>query len=210
MSDFSPYMIKTFTECPRKFEYKYIKNIMMPQKASNFERGKKIHALANYYLKGADITKLEKALASDEAKIWQTLKTNEFFNKQYVKSEYTLSAKIKNYWVGGRLDALMQDENSYYILDYKTGSIPQNPEFDWQTMIYLYCASKILNTTCIKFVYIDLKNNENKIIEFSKTRQDEYENLLAETLDKMNTVEFSQNPDACRFCEYQKLCLPQI
>lgn len=179
----------------------------MPQKASNFERGKKIHALANYYLQGIDITKLETSLLPEEAAIWQKLKNNEFFNKQYVKSEYTLSAKIKNYWIGGRLDALMQDENCYYILDYKTGAIPPNPEFDFQTMIYLYCASKILNTTCIKFVYIDLKNNENKIIEFSKDRMTEYEKTLSDMLDKMNTTDFPQNSDACRFCEYNKLCM---
>ena len=207
MSDFSPYMLKTFKECPKKFEYKYIKKIIMPQKASNFERGKKIHALANYYLQGIDITKLETSLLPEEAAIWQKLKNNEFFNKQYVKSEYTLSAKIKNYWIGGRLDALMQDENCYYILDYKTGAIPPNPEFDFQTMIYLYCASKILNTTCIKFVYIDLKNNENKIIEFSKERMTEYEKTLSDMLDKMNTTDFPQNSDACRFCEYNKLCM---
>ncbi len=207
MSDFSPYMLKTFKECPKKFEYKYIKKIIMPQKASNFERGKKIHALANYYLQGIDITKLETSLLPEEAAIWQKLKNNEFFNKQYVKSEYTLSAKIKNYWIGGRLDALMQDENCYYILDYKTGAIPPNPEFDFQTMIYLYCASKILNTTCLKFVYIDLKNNENKIIEFSKDRMTEYEKTLSDMLDKMNTTDFPQNSDACRFCEYNKLCM---
>lgn len=205
MSDFSPYMLKTFKECPKKFEYKYIKKIIMPQKASNFERGKKIHALANYYLQGIDITKLETSLLPEEAAIWQKLKNNEFFNKQYVKSEYTLSAKIKNYWIGGRLDALMQDENCYYILDYKTGAIPPNPEFDFQTMIYLYCASKILNTTCLKFVYIDLKNNENKIIEFSKDRMTEYEKTLSDMLDKMNTTDFPPNSDACRFCEYNKL-----
>ena len=207
MSDFSLYMLKTFKECPKKFEYKYIKKIIMPQKASNFERGKKIHALANYYLQGIDITKLETSLLPEEAAIWQKLKNNEFFNKQYVKSEYTLSAKIKNYWIGGRLDALMQDENCYYILDYKTGAIPPNPEFDFQTMIYLYCASKILNTTCLKFVYIDLKNNENKIIEFSKDRMTEYEKTLSDMLDKMNTTDFPQNSDACRFCEYNKLCM---
>ena len=207
MSDFSPYMLKTFKECPKKFEYKYIKKIIMPQKASNFERGKKIHALANYYLQGIDITKLETSLLPEEAAIWQKLKNNEYFNKQYVKSEYTLSAKIKNYWIGGRLDALMQDENCYYILDYKTGAIPPNPEFDFQTMIYLYCASKILNTTCLKFVYIDLKNNENKIIEFSKDRMTEYEKTLSDMLDKMNTTDFPQNSDACRFCEYNKLCM---
>lgn len=206
MTDYSPNMLKTFEDCPQKFEYKYIQKIVMPQKASNFEKGKRIHALANYYLKGADITKFEKVLNEEELNIWQKLKSNEYFNKKYLKSEYAISAKISDYWIGGRLDALMQDENCYYILDYKTGSIPQNAEYDFQTMIYLYCASKLLKTNCIKFVYIDLKNNENKIIEFSHDIIKKYEIKILNTLNKINAIEFEPNKTKCKFCEYNKLC----
>ena len=59
---FSPNMLKTFQSCPQKYWFKYIKKISTPQKASNFEKGKKIHALANYYLKGDDVSKLETTL----------------------------------------------------------------------------------------------------------------------------------------------------
>ena len=137
MNSFSPNMLKTFEACPKKYYFKYVQKISVPQKSSLFEKGKKVHALANYYLRGDDISKMEKALGSDEKLTWEILKQNEFFQKSYVNSEYNLSCKVRDYWIGGRLDALMKDENNYYILDYKTGSIPKNPEYDFQTMVYL-------------------------------------------------------------------------
>ena len=173
MNSFSPNMLKTFETCPKKYYFKYIEKISVPQKSNLFEKGKKVHALANYYLRGDDISKMEKALNSEELKLWEILKQNEFFNKTYVNSEYNISCKINNYWIGGRLDALMKDEKNYYILDYKTGSIPKNPEYDYQTITYLLCASKMYGNN-IKFIYIDLQNNQNSIIDFNSAKAKEY------------------------------------
>ena len=60
MNSFSPNMLKTFEACPKKYYFKYIQKISVPQKNSLFEKGKKVHALANYYLRGDDISKMEK------------------------------------------------------------------------------------------------------------------------------------------------------
>lgn len=208
MNSFSPNMLKTYKECPHKYYLKYIKKISIPQPASYFEKGKKIHALANYYLRGDDISKIINGLTDEEKSVWNTLFQNEFFKKKYVKSEYNLSCKVGNFWIGGRLDALMQDGEDYYILDYKTGSIPKNPEADFQTMVYLICADKkIKNYNSMKFVYIDLKNNQNSIIELTPERKDFYIKTLNEIcISISDTNEYSQNLDRCRFCEYSKLC----
>ena len=40
---FSPNMLKTFEQCPKRFEFKYIKNISMPVNDEIFEKGKNIH-----------------------------------------------------------------------------------------------------------------------------------------------------------------------
>lgn len=203
MTNFSPNMLKTFETCPQKYLFKYVQKISMPQKSSHFEKGKKIHALANYYLRGDDISKLETALDEDELKIWENLKQNEFFQKTYVASEYNLSCKIGEYWIGGRLDALVKDENYYYILDYKTGQIPKNPEYDFQTMVYLLCASKKFGNN-IKFVYIDLKNNQNCVIDFDK----DYEKPILEMCNKIKNAKPSvEHSKKCEFCEYRKICI---
>lgn len=208
MNSYSPNMLKTFETCPKKYYLKYIQKISMPQKSSFFEKGKKIHALANYYLRGDDITKLEKALTSEEKSVWEKLKQNEYFQKKYVKSEYNISAKIGNFWIGGRLDALMKDEQNYYILDYKTGTIPQHPETDFQTIIYLLCTSKMYGEN-LKFIYIDLKNNKNCIIDFSKEKSKEYEskiNNICEQINQLQLPEEIPHSNICNFCEYNKIC----
>ena len=76
---FSPNMLKTFLDCPQKYIFKYDEKISVPQKSSWFEKGKKVHALAHYYLRGDDITNLEPALTEEEKQIWQTLKSNIYF-----------------------------------------------------------------------------------------------------------------------------------
>lgn len=209
MNSFSPNMLKTFETCPKKYYFKYIEKISVPQKSNLFEKGKKVHALANYYLRGDDISKMEKALNSEELKLWEILKQNEFFNKTYVNSEYNLSCKVDNYWIGGRLDALMKDDKNYYILDYKTGSIPKNPEYDYQTITYLLCASKMYGDN-IKFVYIDLKNNQNSIINFNSTKAQEYEKRITDICNKITNAQFSEEIEhskICDFCEYKKICI---
>ncbi len=208
MNNFSPNMLKTFTECPRKYELKYVKQITMPQKISTFEKGKKIHALANYYLRGDDISKLEKTLDKNELYTWEILKSNEYFQKTCIKSEYYLSCKINDFWIGGRLDALVQDENHFYILDYKTGSIPENPEYDWQTAVYLLAISKFLkDTNAVFFIYIDLKNNLNYKIPLTKELELKYMEGITNICTKINrTNEFVRNEKKCQFCEYRKIC----
>ena len=57
--------------------------------------------------------------------LWNLLLDNSFYQKEYFKSEFTISCKIEDYWIGGRIDAIVRDDNKYYILDYKTGSIPK-------------------------------------------------------------------------------------
>ena len=209
MNSFTPNMLKTFETCPKKYYFKYIEKISVPQKSNLFEKGKKVHALANYYLRGDDISKMEKALNSEELKLWEILKQNEFFNKTYVSSEYNISCKINNYWIGGRLDALMKDEKNYYILDYKTGSIPKNPEYDYQTITYLLCASKMYGDN-IKIIYIDLKNNQNSIIDFNSAKAKEYERRITDICDKITNTQFPEEIEhskICNFCEYKKICL---
>lgn len=212
MQIFSPNMLKTFDECQQKYVFRYIQKLSVPQQIKIFEKGKKIHALAHYFLRGDDITKFIPTLTEEEKIIWQRLLDNEYFQKNYVNSEYNLTSKIDNFWIGGRLDAFMKSETNYYILDYKTGSIPKNPEEDFQTMIYLYCADEILkkgwgSNYNLNFIYIDLKNNQNHIITFDKNKKQNYTQKIVDACNKITTAKtFSKNSNRCKFCEYYKFC----
>ncbi len=228
-TNFSPNMIKTYLTCPKKYYFQYVENINVPKSALPFEKGKKIHALANYYLQKIKIERIETALTDTERRVWELLKQNPFYNKDYVKSEFTLSIRLtpqplgegavagefvsranaaESYWLGGRLDALVHTDENYYILDYKTGSIPQNPEFDPQTMIYLLCADRFLaDYKSLSFVYIDLKNQQNYVIEFNEQLKSKYESKLIKICkDITSDTLYKCNPNSCKYCEYNKIC----
>lgn len=217
MANYSPNMLKTFKSCPLKYKFKYIDRISLPQKASFFEKGKKVHALANYYLKGDDISKFEPTLNENEKIAWNNLKSNEFFSYKYVNSEYNLSCKIGDYWIGGRLDAIVKkhknESETYYILDYKTGSIPKKPEYDYQTMVYLLCLSSapfITPQDELKFVYIDLKNNQNCVIDFTQEKKVEYEKAITTICSNIKNIQIPEDIEhqkMCDFCEYKKICM---
>ena len=231
MNNFSPNMLKTFEECPQKFFLKYVQKIVVPQRSTFFEKGKKIHALANYYLRGENIEKMEKVLTPDEKMAWESLKSNKYFKLQAVNTEYNLSCKVDKYWVGGRLDALMTGEEKakskkekdnaepftlspYIILDYKTGNIPPNAEQDFQTIVYLLCADKFLQKKggyeSLSFVYLGLKNNIEKEILLNQTLKKQYEEKIVSVCEKINFALssniFARNKEACTRCEYCKIC----
>ena len=174
------------------------------------QQGKNIHALANYYLKNYNINKIEKALTPDEETLWNALKNIKQFQYEYLESEYNLTSKIDKFWISGRLDALVKNNKDYYILDYKTGQIPQNPEYDYQTIIYLLMVNKLIkNYSSLNFIYIDLKNQTTTEIKFTDKLKQEYEEKLLKILKdiekslKLNI--FSQQKE-CKYCEYYKLC----
>lgn len=205
IQQYSPNMLKTFERCPRLFNFKYVKNINMPVNDEIFEFGKNIHALASYYLKKENIVKMEKSLSEKEQIVWQRLKSCKYFGYEVVATEYNLALKIDKYFFGGRLDALVKNEDRYYILDYKTGSAPKDAEDDFQTIIYLLAVKEFYKTENITFVYIDLKNNKEVKVDFSKELEDKSRNKLVQTAKKIEASENPQKKNNCN-CEYSKIC----
>ena len=201
-------MIKTYISCPKKYYFQYVENINVPKSALPFEKGKKIHALANYYLQKIKIDRIETALSETEHDVWELLKQNPFYNMDYLKSEFTLTAKLSEYWLGGRLDALVHTDENYYILDYKTGFVPKNPESDPQTMTYLLCADRYLNNyESLSFVYIDLKNKQNHVIKFNPELKEKYEKELLKICSEITTDNiYNCNTASCKYCEFNKIC----
>mgnify|MGYP003289282649 CR=1 FL=1 len=202
---FSANMLKTYKTCPQKYKLKYVESFSLPQKYEIFEKGKKIHALAYYYLKGDDISRFQSALNEEELKLWEQLRKNEFFNKKTYRAEFELNCKIDRFWVGGRLDAVVYEGRNFYILDYKTGSAPKNPEEDLQTLVYLEALAKHLKGDFdeLKFVYIDLKNNRNCIVDYRLINPEIIENICRQ----IESEKFQPNKENCINCEYKNYCL---
>ena len=175
----SPNMLKLVTESEQKFKERYVEHVSEISLSAPFKKGKEIHALANYFLKGQNIEKLENSLDKNRAYIWKTLKENQYFNMECVDCEYGIQARLDKFWIGGRIDALVKEGKNYYILDYKTGQIPKNATFDFQTMVYLYCVDKLIKYyESLNFVYIGLKENVSEKIDFDKKIAEKYKELI--------------------------------
>ena len=202
---FSPNMLKTFELCPKKFYFKYVKNINMPINDEIFEFGKNIHALASYYLRKENITKMEESLSEREKYIWEYLKNIKYFSYEVINTEYNLSVKINDIFYGGRLDALVKNNNRYYILDYKTGSAPKNATCDFQTIIYLLVVKTFFNTDNVTFIYIDLKNKEEVEINLTPDLIIKYKEILNNITSKIITENFEKKSNNCN-CEYNIIC----
>ena len=202
---FSPNMLKTFEQCPKKFHFKYVKKIGMPMNDDIFEFGKNIHAIASYYLRKENITKMEESLTEEEKKIWFYLKNIEYFSYETINTEYNLSFKLEKIFFGGGLDALVKKGDTYYVLDYKTGAVPKKSVYDFQTMIYLLAVREFFKTDKVVFIYIDLRNKKEVQINLTKDLVKEYEEKLLITIGKIKNEEFTKRLKDCS-CEYNIIC----
>ena len=198
-------MLKTYEICPKKFYFRYVKNISMPVNDEIFELGKNIHALASYYLRKENIYKMEQSLTERDRLIWEYLKSTTYFSFEAINTEYNLSVKIGEYFFGGRLDALVKNNDRYYILDYKTGSAPKNAKYDFQTMIYLLAVKTFFATNDVTFVYLDLKNKDEVKIDLTPDLVLEYEKKLTMIANEIGNEDFSYNLKKCP-CEYNIIC----
>ena len=200
---YSANMLKTYKVCPQKYKLKYVDKFVLLQNFEIFEKGKKIHALAYYYLKGDDISAFQNALNVEEMALWEILRTNEFFNKKTYRAEFDLNFRMGEFWIGGRIDAVVYEGKNYYILDYKTGSAPENPQEDLQTLVYLEALAQHLKGDFeeLKFVYIDLKNNCNVVVNYNLVHSEIIEHICRQIASE----KFSPISE-CKGCEYTKIC----
>jgi len=208
MNCYSPNMFKTYQTCPKKYYFMYAAGVNVPRPLTPFEKGKKIHALANYYHRNIKIDKLEAGLSKEEKRLWGLLTENPFFQMECLKSEFAAMTKVNGFWLGGRIDAVVRKENDFYILDYKTGDIPLNPEYDFQTMVYLLEIDSMLKMyNTLSFVYIDLKNTKNYVIRFNEEMKKQYKKIVTEYCTKIERdTHYECTPSACKYCEYIKFC----
>ena len=191
-----------------KFFLRYIEQIPSPTLDINFSMGKNIHALASYFLKRLNIEKFEKALSGKEVEYWNFLKGCRYFNLELMGIEKSVSMRLDKYWIGGRMDAIVKENNDYYILDYKTGGVKDDMKYDPQTMIYLLlCESLYKDYNSINFVYIDVKNKKEVIINLTDELKSEYEKRLLEICNKIHNIKptILKPSQACK-CEYSKAC----
>lgn len=186
---FSANSLKILENDLEEFKNKYIYNLFINKKDKRADLGQKFHNLICAYLKGFDVSKIMLELNEQEKNIWQNLKTILNDNKDnFIKCEYSFLIKEdlnnKNYFLTGRFDAIYKENDEYIIYDWKTLNLPKNPADDLQSVVYLYCANKIFNTTTIKMRYLSIEKLNFVDVLFSDTQI--YKNRIDNIIKKLH------------------------
>ncbi len=203
----SPAMFNLFKECELKFFYQYVEQINYPSLDENFIEGKNIHNLASYVLKGYSVEKYEAQLSDNELKYWSNLKKSKYFSYELVGVEKSLMMKIDEFWVGGRLDAIVKNGSDYFVLDYKTGGVNSDKTYDYQTMVYLLLCDEVFkDRDSLTFVYIDLKNDKEVKVLFNDELKKEYFERILSACNGMKNVTLNKTVCTDVNCQYSKLC----
>lgn len=216
LNNFSSNMLKTYLECPYKFFLMYKEGINIPQDYTLSQKGKNLHALISYYLKGFDIKKLENALDETETMLWKNFLSLSLKPHNTFKSEYSFNVRIdeKN-WINGRVDALIKSDNKIIIYDWKTASIPENAQEDLQTKIYLICIYDLLkcqniinDCSDISFFYLNLSTLQKTEIAHDNYENTRYKNDIKGIIHNINSHNFpkTNDPLKCSKCTFNTIC----
>ena len=163
LDTFSAHSLKILEKSKDEFINTYEYKLKLYNLDKRSELGQKYHNLICAYIKGFDIDKMKLELEDEKIKIIDKFLSN-LPRENFIKTEYSFLVKeiLKNkpYYLTGRFDAIYKDEDYYTIYDWKTLNLPKNAEFDLQTVVYLYCASKIFNTKKLKMRYVSIEKND--------------------------------------------------
>ncbi len=172
-----------------EFEKKYIYNLSLYKKDEKATLGQNFHNIIRYYINGFDVEKMILKLDEKEKNAFEKLRDyidrvglDGFIETEYsflIKDEIILNNEKKNYFLTGRYDAIYKDAAGYkndsadgfIIYDWKTLNIPYNAQDDLQSIVYLYCASKIYKTNNIKIRYYSIEKGEFSDIEFENSEK---------------------------------------
>jgi len=117
--------------------------------------------------------------------------------------------KIK---LGGKVDRIDNHDNTYSIVDYKTGRKLKHNEDDvttcFQVLLYAYILEQQekKNMTSCKYLYLRLNRVVNCVYnEDIKKQLKSILNNLKETLDSGEFIT-QESKDTCKYCTFSKVC----
>ena len=175
INTFSAHSLKVLDNSLEEFKNKYILNLDFIEQNEEIILGNKFHRLIYYLLKGYDIEKFENALFEDEIFIWEKIKKSDIINfalqgeEKFIEQPFFIKEDLngKPFYLTGRFDCVIKNNDKYTILDWKTKNLPKNPEFDLQTLVYFIAASKLFKTENIEMIYYSLVDEKSIVVSYS-------------------------------------------
>ena len=189
MNTFSVNSLKLLEKNEQEFINKYILHLDFLNKNEPAKMGERLHGFICYYLRGFNMDKIYNSLEQKEKEMLQNVLKLDIFNQKekFIKTEESFLVKVRgdkfNFYLTGRFDAIYKDNDGYIIFDWKSKNIPQNPQEELQSVVYLYCASEIFNTQNIKIQYLSLEKQTNATVDIRD--KNEYLKRICSIADKM-------------------------
>ncbi|EKE04097.1 MAG: hypothetical protein ACD_20C00107G0007 [uncultured bacterium] len=209
----------TWEKCRKRYYFKYIKELKWPELNDNYKLGQSVHALIDYQLRGLKIDHLLKNIDEDITPHWKAIQSHPIIKNDVIATEWAFNSRIgdSKCWINGRIDAIFYDGQKYIIADWKTGqNIPENPDTDFQSMLYLYAffnghkdLGLDLKQEDIVFQYIKTPKLDNPApIIYSAEK--EYEGIFLNKIQEIEETKIFDKANPCplkKYCQYKKLCL---
>jgi ATP-dependent helicase/nuclease subunit A len=156
----------------------------------------------------------KKALSNEIQQSLNNYITSDMFKEissaKNFKNEYEVYLKMDEFYLYGRIDKVIFEDNKIKILDYKTDNInPKNinsrkEQYLSQVKFYSYILSRFypkIHNFELQIVYI--KNPETKLeFEISKNDFPGIENEINNMLNSLRTRNFISDYDQCKECIY--------
>lgn len=234
---FSFSQLASFERCPAQYCYQYLKRIpVASSSAQNF--GIAIHqALYQFYQQAGRGKVNQKILLSLYRKNWlpfgyssrsqerQLFEEGEKMLKRFYRQEFNPEAlpyfleKKFNFFltdkirIAGVFDRVDKNNESWEIIDYKTGQAMKPGEADksLQMMIYLLAATDpgVLGASPDRLtgVFYFLKEGEKITVTKGKAELDKAKKKLITMIESINQSDFSPRPGFwCDFCPFKMIC----
>jgi putative RecB family exonuclease len=229
---FAPYSvskIELYNKCPKAFKYRYIDKIKTPMKFYHLEKGSLWHKLIEYKLQDKlnEFKKPKFKELTNEDYLQQLKDIKSFFtsnifkeyytsnyNKQYeqyftINEDGSVSNKKTKYTLMlGYIDFNMYNEDSVFVIDWKTGKKPHEnyPKSDFQLDIYAYYMYIKYNITNIisKYCFVEHNYEQTKDkFNFNKIWKDLNNNI--NKIERDSLFMTKESP-LCDWCEFQTHC----
>lgn len=227
---FSQNNLQDFSDCPRRFELKYILKQQWPAVVSEpileFEQhqqlGRSFHILIQRHLAGIPAQVLEKTLSDPLLYSWwkNYLIFIEQFKGLQCQAEVTRTIPFAGYHLTATFDCLVMDaHDGITILDWKTSRFKTPAKTlanRIQSQVYPYICYEThkdkLKAENISLVYWFPEFPDDPVrFTYSSERHSEAEILLHELVNSITRSEpdafpLTNNEKSCQYCVYRSLC----
>lgn len=222
--------INDYLQCPRKFRYRYVDEIKVPQNIY-FKIGSDVHQIAEDFInlwrrdKSIDIPKtlleLEAAYEGDYRK--HCIHMAAFFTEKLIDEEYEVfSAEeylmSERYNFSGLADIVLEKDNELTVIDYKSGRSHSVKKYVTELCYYKMLIEDIHPDRTVKYAgifftkdgkYSELMfddDDENGMVCTQREYEDKIE-LMYEVRKRIERKEFNpQRQFMCKYCDFKKYC----